>query len=307
VSFQLALTSETHNNNNRAGLSLTAISQDRQGIELGFWSNRIWAQRQGFTQNPNESVPFSTQALVSYDLLVINSRYYLTANNQLILQGSLQNYTANGLPYDPYQTPNFLFLGDNTNSADATVTLARLGVATPTLGTPQADTLVGNNGDDLINGRAGNDVLRGGAGQDHLIGGDGNDLLVGGQGDDLLLGGTGRDVFLFDINTPFVASALGLDTILDLTPNSDSIGLDKTTFTLLRSQVGNGFSLTSEFAQVSSLGAVASSAALIVYDSSTQGLFYNANGAAPGLGSGGQFAVLSGAPSIIAATFQIYA
>lgn len=110
-------------------------------------------------------------------------RYYLTANNQLILQGSLQNYTANGLPYDPYQTPNFLFLGDNTNSADATVTLARLGVATPTLGTPQADTLVGNNGDDLINGRAGNDVLRGGAGQDHLIGGDGNDLLVGGQGD----------------------------------------------------------------------------------------------------------------------------
>ena len=315
VSFQLALTSESHNNNNRAGLSLTAIGQDLQGIELGFWSNRIWAQQGGtsstlFTQNPNESVTFSTKTLVSYDLLVVNSSYYLTANNRLILQGSLQDYSAfvgNGLPYNPYRTPNFLFLGDNTTSADATVTLARMGVTTATQGTAQADTLVGNNGDDLNNGLGGNDVLGGGAGQDHLIGGNGNDLLVGDQGDDLLLGGTGVDVFLFDTNTVFAAPTLGLDTILDFTPNSDAIGLDKTTFTLLQSQVGNGFSRASEFAQVSSPGAVASSVALIVYDSSKGGLFYNANGAAPGLGSGGQFAVLSGAPSITAITFRIYA
>ncbi|MFM7325495.1 MAG: calcium-binding protein [Nodosilinea sp.] len=313
LSLQLALNSENHASNNRAGLSLTVIGHDQQGIELGFWTNRIWAQRGGtgstlFTQNPNESVLFSTQALVSYDLLVVDSRYYLTANNRLVLQGSLQNYTAfssGALPYNPYRTPNFLFLGDNTTSADATVTLARLGVTTPTLGTSQADTLVGSNGDDLINGLAGNDVLRGGAGQDHLIGGDGNDLLVGGQGDDLLLGGAGTDVFLFDTNTAFSAPTLGVDTILDLTPSSDSIGLDRTTFTLLQSQVGNGFSRASEFARVSSPGAVDSSAALIVYDSSTGGLFYNANGAAPGLGSGGQFAVLVGAPSITAGTFQI--
>ena len=121
-----------------------------------------------------------------------------------------------------------------------------------------------------------------------------------------MLGGPGVDTFLFDTNTAFAAPTLGLDTILDLAANGDVIGLDKTTFTQLRSQVGNGFSRPSEFAQVNSPGAVAGSTALIVYDRSSGGLFYNANGTAPGLGSGGQFAILTGAPSITANTFRIY-
>ena len=309
LSFQLSLNRESHSSNDRAGLSLTAISQDLRGIELGFWINRIWAQLQGFTQNPNESVPFPNQTLVSYDLLVTGNSYYLSANNRLILKGSLQDYSAfpaTGLPYNPYRTANFLFLGDNTRSADASTTLAKMGVTRPTLGTPQANTLIGSNGNDLINGLGGNDTLRGGPGQDHLIGGDSNDLLGGDQGDDLLLGGPGVDTFLFDTNTAFAAPTLGLDTILDLAANGDVIGLDKTTFTQLRSQVGNGFSRPSEFAQVNSPGAVAGSTALIVYDRSSGGLFYNANGTAPGLGSGGQFAILTGAPSITANTFRIY-
>ncbi len=309
VSFQLALNSESHSNNNRAGLSLTAISQDLQGIELGFWVNRIWAQRQGFTQNPNESVPFPNQTLVSYDLLVVDNSYYLSANHRLILKGNLQDYSAfpaTGLPYNPYGTPNFLFLGDNTRSADARITLARMGVTRPTLGTAQPNTLVGSNSNDLINGLGGNDILRSGPGQDHVIGGVGNDLLGGDQGDDQLLGGADADIFLFDTNRAFAAPTLGLDTILDFAPNGDVIGLDKTTFTQLRSQVGRGFSRASEFAQVNARGAVAGSAALIVYDRSTGGLFYNANGTAPGLGSGGQFAILTGAPAITASNFRIY-
>jgi Ca2+-binding RTX toxin-like protein len=135
--------------------------------------------------------------MANYDLLVAGDSYYLTANNQLILVGNLQDYTAysdaqakaRGLPFNPYNTANFLFLGDNTSSAAASVNLASLILTTPLLGTSQADTLSGTNGDDLINGLAGDDTLRGGAGNDTLLGGEGNDSLMGDGGDDMLMGG----------------------------------------------------------------------------------------------------------------------
>ena len=40
----LKLLSETHSTNDRAGLSLIVLSSDLRGIELGFWTNEIWAQ-----------------------------------------------------------------------------------------------------------------------------------------------------------------------------------------------------------------------------------------------------------------------
>lgn len=202
LSFRLQLNSESHSRNDRAGLSLTVLSSDKRGIELGFWSNLIWGQQGGtgsslFTQNPRQRATYATTAMANYDLLVAGDSYYLTANNQLILVGNLQDYTAysdaqakaRGLPFNPYNTANFLFLGDNTSSAAASVNLASLILTTPLLGTSQADTLSGTNGDDLINGLAGDDTLRGGAGNDTLLGGEGNDSLMGDGGDDMLMGG----------------------------------------------------------------------------------------------------------------------
>ncbi|MBU6230821.1 MAG: calcium-binding protein [Cyanobacteria bacterium REEB459] len=324
LSFRLQLTSESHSSNDRAGLSLTVLSSDRQGIELGFWSDRIWGQRGGtgnslFTQNPGQRATYGTTAMVNYDLLVADNNYYLTANNQLILVGSLQNYTeytdtqakTRGLPFNPYKTANFLFLGDNTASAAASVNLASLILTTPLLGTSNGDNLTGTAGDDLINGLAGNDTLRGGAGSDTLIGGQGDDSLMGEGGDDMLLGGAGRDRFVYDTRAAFTPTALGIDTILDFQPADDFIVLAKTTFTALKSSLavtlGNGFSLAAEFASVGSATGVTTSAALVVYDRSTGGLFYNPNGSAPGLGTGGQFATLAGTPPITASNFLLQA
>ncbi|MEP7134154.1 MAG: hypothetical protein ABI904_04395 [Chloroflexota bacterium] len=49
--------------------------------------------------------------------------YTLTANAIPLLTGPLRDYSAfTGFP-DPYEAPNFLFLGDNTTSAQARVRL----------------------------------------------------------------------------------------------------------------------------------------------------------------------------------------
>jgi Ca2+-binding RTX toxin-like protein len=314
LSFRLRLNSESHSSYDRAGFSITALSSDRQGIELGFWTNEIWAQRGGtgstlFTHSPTERAFVSTTGWTNYDLLVVGDKYYLSANDRVILQGGLQNYTAfnsSGLPYDPYEQANFVFAGDNTSSAASNSDIASLIVNTANLGTASNDTILGASGDDLFNGLAGNDTLNGGPGNDILIGGDGNDLLNGGSGNDRLIGQAGNDSFLFDTGAVFTASAIGLDTLVDFTPTADRIVLDKTSFTALVSAVGSSLS-ASEFATVTTDVAVASSPARIVYNTSNGGLFYNQNGNLAGLGTGAQFATLLGNPAITAANFLIQA
>lgn len=323
LSYQFRINSESHSSDtngdsliDRAGFSLIALSSDRQGIELGFWTNEIWAQRGGtgstlFTHSPTERAFFSTTGMINYDLLVLGNNYYLFANNRAILQGSLQDYTAfstagTGLPYNPYTTPNFLFVGDNTTSGAVNSDLARFAVTTANLGSADRDTLTGTSSDDVLNGRAGNDRLNGGAGNDVLIGGDGGDVLTGGRGNDRLVGGGGNDSFLYDTNAAFSASAIGADTILDLS-SVDRIVLDKTTFTALASAAGAGFSAASDFGIVSTSTAVATSSALIVYETGSGGLYYNQNGSAAGLGTGSQFATVLGSPAISAANFTVRA
>jgi hypothetical protein len=120
----------------RAGFSVIVLSSDKQGIELGFWKDRIWAQEDGadvppvgklFTQA--EGAAFDTQAArIGYMLAVHGDSYTLSSNGTPILTGKLRDYTAfNGQP-DPYETPNLIFLGDDTSSASATIGLAYVAV-----------------------------------------------------------------------------------------------------------------------------------------------------------------------------------
>ncbi|MEH1859225.1 MAG: choice-of-anchor D domain-containing protein [Nostoc sp.] len=158
---------------------------------------------------------------------------------------------------------------------------------------------------DVINGQGGNDTIDGSGGDDLLRGGTGNDLLIGGQGNDTLVGGTGADSFLYDTNSIFNTAVVGIDTIADFNHSQgDKIVLDKTTFSAITSDVGTGFSNASDF-QITTLGALSN--AVIVYDRMTGQLFYNQNGSAAGFGSGGQFAQLTGAPSLTASDFIIQA
>ena len=140
VSFTVQVELEDHagsdkNNDgkeDRAGFSLIVLSSDKRGIELGFWKDRIWAQEGGtgstlFTQA--EGAAFDTQSgRIGYVLTVQGDTYTLSSNGTPILSGSLRDYTAfSGLP-DPYETPNLIFLGDDTSSASAKIDLAYVAV-----------------------------------------------------------------------------------------------------------------------------------------------------------------------------------
>jgi hypothetical protein len=140
VNFILDVISETHSNNDRAGFSITILSDDLEGIELGFWENQIWAQEEGAEEPPNgtlfthaEGITFTTSSLISYNLSVLSSTYTLSANGSPILSGSLRNYTAFNPPFglpSPYTRTNSIYLSDNTPSAQARIKLAAVSVST---------------------------------------------------------------------------------------------------------------------------------------------------------------------------------
>jgi Ca2+-binding RTX toxin-like protein len=140
--------------------------------------------------------------------------------------------------------------------------------------------LIGDSRNNLIVGRGGNDVLNGAGG---------NDTLIGGAGTDRLTGGAGRDRFTFDMNARFSKASMGVDIITDFVPGTDTINLDRTTFTKLAS----GVLPSTKFAAVGTLQQAQNRNALITYIQSTGALFYNENGAAAGFGTGGQFADLT--------------
>ena len=166
------------------------------------------------------------------------------------------------------------------------------------IGSRGSDLLYGKDGNDTLEGRLGNDRLFGGNGEDSLIGGNGRDRFNGGAGDDTLIGGASIDRFIFNTNQEFTPEDVGVDTITDFVPEQDIILLDKTTFSAISSDSGEGFSLDIEFAIVTSDAEAESSEAFIVYNSNNGKLFYNANGTAAEFGSGGEFANLSNIASI---------
>lgn len=132
--FTIQIDEEAHASNHRAGFSIILLSEDLLGIELGFWEDRIWAQEGGeppdlFTQA--EGVAYdTTAALTTYHLTILNDTYTLLADQIPILTGPVRDYTAFEGALDPYETPNFIFLGDNTSSARAQARLAYMAVTT---------------------------------------------------------------------------------------------------------------------------------------------------------------------------------
>ncbi|BAU11563.1 outer membrane secretion protein [Leptolyngbya sp. NIES-3755] len=133
----------------RAGLSIIVLSSDTRGIELGFWTNRIWAQEDGVVKadpvtrsspptsptgtrfSQAEGATFDTQSsLNQYDLTILGNTYALYANGNYslpLLTGRLRDYSpefaAFGVAGVPYVTPNLVFIGDNTTSASGSFQL----------------------------------------------------------------------------------------------------------------------------------------------------------------------------------------
>ena len=145
------------------------------------------------------------------------------------------------------------------------------------------DYLLGGSGRDWIWGDAGQDILNGGSGDDRLFGGAGNDILVGGGGNDILIGGTGIDQFRFSN-----LLSQGIDGIKDFQSGIDKIVISALGF-------GGGLQAgqavtTEQFLETTNSTAITINQRLI-YDSTTGGLFFDADGS--GLGSSSvQFATL---------------
>lgn len=147
VRFTVQLTAEDHAGSDkngdgisdRAGFSIIALSSDTRGIELGFWGNEVWAQADGASEPPPnsntlfthaEGATFDTMArLTTYELHIMGDAYTLSSGELAILSGPLRDYRAFG--QFPYIVPNFLFLGDDTTSASATIRLANVAVIVP--------------------------------------------------------------------------------------------------------------------------------------------------------------------------------
>ncbi len=134
----------------RAGFSLISISQDLRGIEVAWWQDSVWAQDDD-TLNPAnlftqaENAPFDTvTASVSYRLEVLGDRYRLMAGPGIVnlLTGRLRDYTNFMGSLDPYQSPSFLFFGDNTTRGEAAAEISRISIDTVSSACEQADALV---------------------------------------------------------------------------------------------------------------------------------------------------------------------
>ena len=153
-----------------------------------------------------------------------------------------------------------------------------------------------------INAGGGDDNVTGGKANDFLVGGAGNDILAGGMGNDTLIGGAGNDTFVIDagrysgMSSGSRASA-GIDTILDFSPADDTIQLGKEIFRNLT----QGFLNPDAF---SSSGAATLASHRIIYDQTTGGLSYDADGS--GLGGSVAFATLMTKPAnVTAADFLV--
>lgn len=158
IFFDLIVKSITKTNEDRAAFSVIAMSSDvTKGIELDFEQDLVFAQSDtvdstGFSEfvRAETSTPIATSNNNSYELRVNPSTYELFANGNKVLDGNLRDYEYNtnatdpNLPFNPYETANFLFFGDLTDEAAGDFTLGevRVEAATATASTPESNFTV---------------------------------------------------------------------------------------------------------------------------------------------------------------------
>jgi len=119
----------------RAGFSWIVLAQDHWGVEIGFWHDQIWVYEgdargaiHRFTQA--ESVEFDTTQLTEYRLQIVDDKYFLRSDTQILLHGPLRNYQFFSGLLDVYEIPSFVFWGDDTSSAASRTVVSRLAITT---------------------------------------------------------------------------------------------------------------------------------------------------------------------------------
>ena len=134
----------------------------------------------------------------------------------------------------------------------------------------------------------GNDVAQ------SITGNAGVNFIDGKLGNDVMTGGNGADTFIF---STALNAASNLDAISDFVAIDDTMQLSSAIFSALAGTI-----LAADF-QINATGLATTAFANIIYNSSTGGLFYDADGT--GATAGIQFATLTGNPTISLSDFTV--
>lgn len=128
LEFTLRVIAESHvANPNRAGFSviMTGTGDASHALELSFWDDEVWAATSGFTHGTHAAYDTTNPRL--YSLAVQNNSYTLYGGGQFLFSGALIDFPANANPV--YNLPGFLFFGDDTTSAKASVELGEISIS----------------------------------------------------------------------------------------------------------------------------------------------------------------------------------
>ncbi len=104
-------------------------------------------------------------------------------------------------------------LGEDENEEDTDTTETSSIIGGQRTGTPVADVLTGNAGDDNIVAFAGDDIVIGNAGADAISAGEGGDFVSGGDGRDVIFAGVGDDQVFAGADNDIVYGDAGADRI----------------------------------------------------------------------------------------------
>jgi serralysin len=154
------------------------------------------------------------------------------------------------------------------------------------------ENAIGGSGADRITGNNVGNTLTGNNGNDTLSGGNGNDTLSGGSGNDSLSGGAGLDTFRF-ASAP--NGSTNGDLLADFKVVDDRIELENAYFTKF---TGAGFLASANF-RASTTGNAVDSNDIVLYDTDSGELFYDADGS--GAGAKVLVAVLTTLPALTSA------
>lgn len=130
LDFTLRLIAESHvANANRAGFSVivTGAGDASHALELSFWENEVWAATSGFERGTHAT--FDTSQPRLYSLAVQNNNYALYGGGAFLFGGTLIDFPANAPPV--YNLRGFLFFGDDTTSAKASIELGEISLSPP--------------------------------------------------------------------------------------------------------------------------------------------------------------------------------
>jgi hypothetical protein len=143
LNLTLRFDSAASTSTDRGGFSVILLGSDHKGIELDFvpavalGAFDVFAQNDGsgattlFTRGESASL-ISPASLTDYSLAISGDSYTFRSGATVLLSGAVRDYSAFPNPpfpiADPYELGNYLFIGDNTTSANSAVAISAIAV-----------------------------------------------------------------------------------------------------------------------------------------------------------------------------------